>query len=162
MHLKDVKKGGKYFHALASNTVDKNTGLKVKDSRKVYVLDIDFRNRKVCASINGAPAEWFDGNKYCRWTETDPALSKEQPKLKITNKVPTRPKQIAAILSDGKALTIQEITKRIIINEGLSKEKARGLNGTVGATLKRMIKEKRIKNSTEKGPQGGCTYKTAY
>lgn len=82
MNIEKIKKGKIYYHTLATNSVDKATQLKIKDTRKVFVCEVDKVKRLVCASINGAPAQWFDGNKFTRWTAKHPDKIKTKSKTK--------------------------------------------------------------------------------
>lgn len=79
MRIHELKKGQKYYHTIATNFQNKETGVKVRETRKVFVLEVDKQKRKVCASINGAPAQWFEGAAFSRWTKEDPT----QPKTKL-------------------------------------------------------------------------------
>jgi uncharacterized protein (DUF2147 family) len=87
MILKEIKKGKKYFHTLATNNLDKATGLKLKETRKVFVLEVNNGDKKVCASINGAPAQWYDGNSFSRWTKKHPEENKYKPKVITPRKI---------------------------------------------------------------------------
>lgn len=80
MQLKEIEKGNKYYHTLATNNVDKATGLKLKETRAVFVVEVDKVRKKVCASINGAPAQWYSGNLFSRWTKEHPEDNKYKPK----------------------------------------------------------------------------------
>lgn len=82
MRIVEVKKGNKYFHTVTGWQTNKRTMKKNPETKTIYVVDIDLLNNRVCASINGLPAQWYDGNFYRRWTKNDPR--KED--LKITNK----------------------------------------------------------------------------
>lgn len=44
----------------------------------VYVLEVDPVNRKVFASLNQAPAQWFTAHSFSRWTEQPQKNNNEQ------------------------------------------------------------------------------------
>ena len=86
MKYSDIKRGGKYYHTLATNRLCKATRKKERETRTIRVVDMDPGVKKVCASINGAPAQWYDGNFYKRWSLTqDP-----EEDLQINKKVNKR------------------------------------------------------------------------
>lgn len=74
MKFEDIKPGKKYFHTTASNSLNKRTASKERITKTIFVLETDKQRKRVCGSINGAPAEWFDGNSYARWTKENPEL----------------------------------------------------------------------------------------
>lgn len=68
----EIKPGKKYYHSKAGNCRSKETGLRKKNIHTVYVLNVDLTNKKILASLNGLPAEWFEYRKYVRWTDAPP------------------------------------------------------------------------------------------
>lgn len=74
MKIADIKAGKKYYHTLATNVLDKRARKKFRTVNTFFVVEVDKTKNRVCASLNGAPAQWYDCNKYARWTEDKPEL----------------------------------------------------------------------------------------
>jgi hypothetical protein len=72
MKLKDIQAGKKYYRAIAGHKRSKITGLRAKSVHTLYVLDVDTLQRRVLASINRLPPEWFEQSRFARWTNTYP------------------------------------------------------------------------------------------
>jgi hypothetical protein len=90
MKFNQIRVGGKYWHLFATNLTNSKTGKKVRNLKTIRVVAKNADNLKVCASINGAPAEWFDGNTYRHWKTTNPEL--DQTKT-ISENEPTKAKR---------------------------------------------------------------------
>ncbi len=83
MKLKDIKPGKKYFRILATNAKDKITCKKIRQISTMYVVEVDINGKKVCASINRMPAEWFGPEKYSNWSETKPEIKHSKPLIQF-------------------------------------------------------------------------------
>lgn len=62
----------KMYRSLAGNVKDKYSLKKPKCVSTIFVIDKNEENKKILASFNGAPAQWFDKSNYCRWSFTNP------------------------------------------------------------------------------------------
>lgn len=74
MKINEVKVGKKYWKA--KSVMNGRTRLKEVTGVAVYVLQVDAVKKKVLASLNGTPAEWFGQNVFARWKTEDPTISK--------------------------------------------------------------------------------------
>lgn len=72
MKFEEFKVGKKYYHSLAVLSKDKMTGRRGKFISTVFVVELDTKNKKICASINGAPAIWYEYKNYGRWIKEYP------------------------------------------------------------------------------------------
>lgn len=68
MKIDQMKAGKKYFYPFATHARDGKTGLRVRQQNEVFVLEIDRPKARVLASINGAPAKWYNKEQYRNWT----------------------------------------------------------------------------------------------
>lgn len=72
MHITEIKAGKKYYQLLATNTSNRHTSKKVRTVNTFYVLEVDEASKRVLASLNGAPAQYFAQSKFVRWVATKP------------------------------------------------------------------------------------------
>lgn len=70
MKFKDIKAKKKYYQVIAGHKRSKITGLRVKSVHTLYVLEVDTLQRRVLASINRLPPEWFEQSSVSRWTDS--------------------------------------------------------------------------------------------
>lgn len=74
MKISDILVGKKYWKT--KTIKNGRTSVKEITGIAVYVLQVDLPNKKVLASLNGTPAEWFGGTVFARWTTEDPTSKK--------------------------------------------------------------------------------------
>lgn len=77
MKIEKIEKGQKYFYTICTQLTNKTTGKKFREVSTVRVLDIDQAKKKVCASYNGFPAQWYEQKQFARWKTTDPRLEEK-------------------------------------------------------------------------------------
>lgn len=77
MKIHEIKPGRKYYHTLAiGSKVGRGSRKKERQTSAIIVVEVNQETKKVCASVNGFPAEWFTSDKYARWTDVKPEQSK--------------------------------------------------------------------------------------
>lgn len=76
MKIEDVKPGKKYFLVRATSLFDNRTAKKKRETIVYLVVEVDKPGQKVCASIGGTPAQWFDKKKVARWKDSKPEENK--------------------------------------------------------------------------------------
>lgn len=91
MTFNEVKVGGKYWHVTTTGTTNVRTGKKHRVTKTIRVVEINTKTQRICASVNGAPAEWLSGNTYRYWQQTNPEL--KQQKEKDKNGTPKKSKR---------------------------------------------------------------------
>jgi hypothetical protein len=162
MKITELKKGQKLYHAVTTNRVHKPTGEKVRETKTIFVVEVNQETKKVCASINGAPAQWYDGNFYSRWklSEQDPRIKESNYKRTRVTRIPTRKQQILSMLDEpGRQLTCVQICKRIVEDERLSGNVALYLSGSISSILRSLVLSGELECiSTARGPRGGNVY----
>jgi hypothetical protein len=72
MTIDTITKGKTYYYTTTANDKDKSTGRKRRNFTKVFVVEVDVPGHRVCASMNGTPAQWFGPTKYSRWKKENP------------------------------------------------------------------------------------------
>jgi len=72
MKFEEITPGKKYFVEVALDTRQgRRDGMRKREMHTVYVLEVNEANKTACASINKAPAAWYNRQRYMRW-QADP------------------------------------------------------------------------------------------
>lgn len=70
MKIEEIQPGKKYWKVYTRK--QRRSSKKEVQSVAVYVLKLDLSTKRVLASLNGSPPQWFGGTVYQRWKTEDP------------------------------------------------------------------------------------------
>lgn len=74
MKITDLKQGKKYYHTFATHLKISRGGPKKKSTSIIRVMDIDLDQRRILASFNCFPAQWYPETICKNWTETNTCI----------------------------------------------------------------------------------------
>lgn len=76
MKISEIQIGKKYWKG--KTVMNGRSRMKEITGVAVYVLEVDTKKKKVLASLNGTPAEWFGSTVFARWKIYDPTFPKQR------------------------------------------------------------------------------------
>lgn len=71
MKITDLKQGKKYYHTFSTQLKTSRGGPKQKTTSIIRVIAINLDDRKILASVNCFPAQWYPDTICKHWTETN-------------------------------------------------------------------------------------------
>ena len=72
MRIEDMAVGKKYYEVVSLNVTDRPSGKKKKQLLTYRVVELDVPNKRVCASKNLGPAQWYKYREFGRWKKDKP------------------------------------------------------------------------------------------
>jgi hypothetical protein len=70
MKFNEIEPGKQY----TKSVVDENRSCKPTINYKIYVLDVNVTEKKILASIGGAPSKWYSTAEYKNWERREQQL----------------------------------------------------------------------------------------